>query len=292
MQVDTSVPPPLPPRSRDAHKGSFGRVLVLGGSEGMAGAVVLATRAALRGGAGLVTAGCPRSIYPAIAAQLTNAMTWPLPDSPGGLLARGALAPLLAAFDDGRFGILAVGPGLGRDPATGELARQLIQQLPHPWVADADALTAIARRPGLLGACAHAGVLTPHPGEMARVIGSTAADVQADRAGAARAFCRRYPDHVLVLKGAGTLVASHDALWRCDAGNPGMATGGTGDVLTGLVAALLAQGLTTFEASRLAVWLHARAGDLAAGALGESSLVATDLIQHLPQAFRELRDAP
>ncbi|GIW70970.1 MAG: hypothetical protein KatS3mg102_0512 [Planctomycetota bacterium] len=288
MSIDTSVPPGLPPRPLDAHKGMFGRVLVLGGSTGLVGAAALAAGAALRAGAGLVTVGCPRSVYPILAAKLTDAMTWPLPETEAGTLAPQALPAVLERLATGGADVVALGPGLGREPSTLRFARALIERLTCPWVADADALVALAEEIELLGRTAHPGILTPHPGEMARLAGASTAEVQRDRAATARAFAARFPAHVLVLKGRGTLVAlgSEQRLWRCEAGNPGMATGGMGDVLTGVIAALLGQGLVPFEAARLGVWAHARAGDLGAEQIGQRGLLASDLLERLPRVLR------
>ncbi len=289
---DPSPVPGLAPRPRDAHKGDFGRVLVIGGSEGLVGAAALAGDAALRAGAGLATIACPRSIYPILAARVTCPMTWPLPETAAGTLALAALDPLLerAAGVDA----VAIGPGIGRHDETQRLVRALVERLEVPLVADADALFALAADVAVLGrARAPALVLTPHAGEMARLSGlGSGSDVQARRDMIARAFAAAYQGVTLVLKGAGTLVANGPRLWRNDTGNPGMATGGSGDVLTGVVAALLARAdRDAYDAARLAVRVHGRAGDLAAEDLGETALIASDILAYLPRAFREVEGA-
>jgi NAD(P)H-hydrate epimerase len=283
-------PVPLPRlgrRALDAHKGDFGRLLVLGGSRGMVGAAALAGDAALRAGAGLVTIGCPRSVYPILAAKVTCPMTWPLPETEAETLAFEAAAPALerAAAE---MDALAIGPGLSRHEATRRFAREVVERAPVPFVCDADALFALAEDLGPLERARSAGILTPHPGEMARLTGASTAEVQRARDAVARAFAARFPRHVLVLKGHGTLVAAGERIWRASTGNPGMATGGTGDVLTGTILGLLGRGLPPYEAARLGVHAHGRAGDLARDRLGETGLTASDVLDALPQAFREL----
>lgn len=282
--VDATPPVRLPPRRPDAHKGDFGRVLVVGGSRGMVGAPALAGEAALRSGAGLVTIACPRSVYPILAAKVTCPMTWPVRETEEESIAEEAAPEVL---DRARRGMsaLAIGPGLGRHESTRRFTRAVVSELDLPFVADADALFAIAEDASALTRAPATGVLTPHEGEMARLLGTSSAEVRGDRAGVARAFARR-SRHVLVLKGRGTLVAHGDRIWRCEHGNPGMATGGSGDVLTGVIAALLGQGIPPYEAARLGVWAHGVAGDLAREDRGEVGMIASDILEALPRAFR------
>jgi len=258
------APPALPRRARDAHKGWFGHVLVIGGNHGMGGAARMAAEAAARVGAGLVSV--------ATRAEHVTAMLAARPE----LMCRGVdgpadLEPLLA-----RATVLAIGPGLGRD----DWARALFERalaFPGPLVVDADGLQLLAEAPRRR----RDWVLTPHPGEAARLLGIASAQVQDDRYGAVRALLDRY-DGVAVLKGAGTLVADRDGVpGVCTYGNPGMASGGMGDVLTGVIAGLLAQGLAPAEAAAAGVVLHAQAADDAASAGGERGLLATDLFPHL-----------
>jgi NAD(P)H-hydrate epimerase len=248
----------------------------------MAGAAVLCATAALRGGAGLVRVAVPEEVLPAVAAGNPCYMTAPLPQTAQGRLslrAEPALLDLVRAND-----VAALGPGLGQGPSLTALVRAALREARGPLVLDADALNALRGHLADLAGCAAPPVLTPHPGEFARLLGTDAAAVQADRLGHAVRFAR---DHrvVLLLKGAGTLVTDGRRVFRNATGNPGMATGGSGDVLTGLVAALLGQRLAPFDAARLGAHLHGRAGDLARERLGEVSLIAADLLEYLPTAF-------
>lgn len=273
--------PTLPARPRDGHKGTFGRVLVVAGSRGMAGAAVLAGTAALRGGAGLVRVATPDAVLDTVATGFPCYTTAPLPCDPNGRITHLALGPILDLADDAD--VVAVGPGLGR---TAGLMERLIACVSAPLVLDADALNSLAPLGTVLKSRSAPTVLTPHPGEFARLADVTIAEVQANR----EAWAVRFPAEcggVLLLKGAGTLVSDGTRLYRNTTGNPGMATGGTGDVLTGLVAALLAR-LGPFDAACLAAHLHGLAGDRAAAALGEDGLTALDLLNHLPDAFRSL----
>ena len=280
---DSDVAPHFPPRRRDAHKGSYGHLLIVAGSLGKTGAAALAARGALRSGAGLVTVATAASQQPVVAALLLEAMTEALPETPArslSLEAAGAVAALAATRE-----AVALGPGLGLHEDTQALARRVVRDVERPVVVDADALTALAGDPAVLKQAAGPRCLTPHPGEMARLVGATAADVQRDRVGAARDFARRHAVHV-ALKGALTVIAAPDgAVYLNPTGNPGMASGGTGDVLTGIVGAFLARGMAPLAALQCAVYLHGRAGDLASARLGEESLVAGDVIEALPQAF-------
>jgi ADP-dependent NAD(P)H-hydrate dehydratase len=271
--------PRLAARAPDSHKGTFGRVLVLAGSRGMSGAAALTGTAALRGGAGLVRVATAQGVSAAVAGHEPSYLTWPLPEDADGMIGTAALPELLelAQAND----VLAVGPGLGQSPAVCQVVRTLIASARKPVVLDADGIFAIRDQ---LGEIAPPLVLTPHPGEFARLVGATTAAVQADRTAAAVRFARDYRV-VLVLKGHHTVVSDGDAVYVNQTGNPGMATGGSGDVLTGVVAALLAQGMRSFDAAVLGVFVHGRAGDLAARELGELSLIASDLLRYLPAAF-------
>ncbi len=262
-------------------------MLVVGTSPGMVGAGCLAADAALRSGAGLVTLATPRSIWSIAAAKLTAAMTLPLPETPEGALGRSARAPILGFLADAD--VLALGPGISRVAETGELVRALVDESPRATVVDADGLYHLAaRRRGRVRAPgAPPLVLTPHPGEMARLADASSAAIQADRIGSAAAVARERRA-VVVLKGHRTVVTDGDRVYVNDTGNPGLATGGSGDVLTGIVAALLGQrglGLDPLEAAAIAVHVHGLAGDLAARSLGEISMTAEDLVEFLPAAF-------
>lgn len=277
--------PRLPARARDAHKGTFGTVLVVAGSRGMSGAAVLCARGALRGGAGLVRAAVPASVLDVVAAAEPCAMTVPLRETADGNLhplAPGQLVPLAEKSD-----AVVVGPGLGATGGVAVVVRGLLARTHTPLVLDADALNVLGTEPEGLKGRRGPVVLTPHPGEFARMCGCDTKAVQADREGKAVDFAARY-GVIVVLKGAGTVVTDGRRLYVNPTGNPGMATGGSGDVLAGLTGALLGQGLPAFEAAQLAAFVHGRAGDLAADDLGETSLIASDLIAYLPRAFRAL----
>jgi NAD(P)H-hydrate epimerase len=279
----------FPRRGRGAHKGEFGHVLVVAGSLGKTGAAVLAAVGALRSGAGLVTVATPSPCLPLVAAARPELMTEPLAVAGSGGLDPEALARLtaLAAERDS----VVLGPGLGQDPATRELVRSFVRACPVPLVVDADGLNALAP----LDTQAEAGlrreaptILTPHPGEMARLLGRSTADVQRDRSGAAAGLARR-TGAIVVLKGERTLVAEPDGRgavvpW----GNPGMATGGTGDVLAGIVGSLAARHGALLAATA-AAFVHGRAGDIAAERCGEEGMTAGDLAEALPLAIERIR---
>jgi hydroxyethylthiazole kinase-like uncharacterized protein yjeF len=276
------------PRNPDSHKGLFGHVLVIAGSIGKTGAAALAARAALRAGAGLVTVATPRSALPVVAGLGLEFMTVPLPETASGTIARGALEQgLLKELLTGKT-LAAIGPGIGQEPETVEFVREFVRGTDLPLVIDADALNALAGSLDSLGTRGRVRVLTPHPGEMARLAGRTNAEVQQSRLETARDFASRYEVH-LALKGFRTLVTGPDGtVWVNPTGNPGMASGGTGDVLTGLVAGFLGQfhGRPATEVVAAAVYVHGLAGDLAAADLGEISMLAGDLLEHIPAALK------
>ena len=284
----SDVAPLFPRRPRDVHKGTYGHLLVLAGSVGKTGAAALCARAALRSGVGLVTVGTAASAQPTVAALSLETMTEPLPETPARSLAMKAREPIVALAE--ARAAVAIGPGLGLDDETRALARVLVSTLPRPIVVDADALTALSDHLDVLRGAHAARVLTPHPGEMARLVGGAVADVQADRVGAARAFATTHGVH-LVLKGARTLIAAPDGRVVINpTGNAGMASGGTGDVLTGILGALLARGIDAAQAAPAGVYLHGLAGDIAAERVGEEALIAGDIIDALGEAFRRLAD--
>jgi NAD(P)H-hydrate epimerase len=278
-----SVVPSLPPRAPDSHKGDFGRVLIVAGSRGMSGAAVLCASAALRGGAGLVRVAVPADILAIVAAGNPCYMTAPLPHDDQGRLAAAAEAGVLslAATSD----VIAAGPGLGQAPPVAAVVRALLARTTAPLVLDADALNVlVGQTEGLRGRSVPP-ILTPHPGEFARLLGRKVSGEPAERRELAARFAAEH-GIVLVLKGHGTVVTDGRRIYVNTTGNPGMATGGSGDVLTGLIAALLGQRLEPFAAAQLGVHLHGLAGDLARNELGETSLIATDLIAYLPHTFQ------
>jgi NAD(P)H-hydrate epimerase len=277
----------VPGREAGTHKGDYGHALIVAGSPGKSGAAILACRSAVRAGTGLVTAAVPEPILDLVDLGSIESMTLPLPAGPSGQITEEAVAAVLAAAKG--KDALAVGPGLGNDPEGAAPAiRRLAAQCPLPLVLDADGVNAFAGRVSELAGRPGPTVLTPHPGEMGRLLGIATAEVQADRIAAVRRAAAE-TGAVAVLKGHLTLVAAPDGeVWVNPTGNPGMATGGTGDVLTGLVAGLLAQGLDALDAARLGVYLHGLAGDAAAARRGEPALAAGDLIDALPEAFGHL----
>jgi NAD(P)H-hydrate epimerase len=281
--------PRLSPRAADANKGTFGRVLVVAGSRGMSGAAVLCGKAALRGGAGLVRLAVPQGILPIVAAADPCYLTAPLQEDEDGRVAKTAVTALLELVHDQT--VVALGPGLGQSPQVPDVLAEVLRAAATPLVLDADGLNALAGRLDLLPGNKRPLILTPHPGEFARLTGLSIAEIQARRQESAARFAEEHKV-VLVLKGHGTVVTDGERLYVNKTGNPGMATGGTGDVLTGLIAALVGQGLEAFAAARLGVYLHGLAGDLARADVGEPSLIASDLIDYLPRAFREHAGAP
>jgi ADP-dependent NAD(P)H-hydrate dehydratase / NAD(P)H-hydrate epimerase len=272
------------PRQADTHKGDYGRVLVVAGSPGKTGAAHLAAVGALRSGAGLVTIATASSCLPIVAAMGAEYMTEPLDEKPDGLDPDGLDRLLELARD-----VIAIGPGLGAAPSTREFIRQLVDRATMPLVVDADGLNAFADDPDRLnGREGRHVIITPHPGEMARLVGMSTDEVQASRLEIARNFAVAHRLFV-VLKGHRTLIATPDEkVFINPTGNPGMATGGSGDVLTGMIAAWLAQLLDAEAACKLAVYLHGLAGDLAEDDEGEVAMTSADVAGHLGDAFLEL----
>jgi NAD(P)H-hydrate epimerase len=276
----------MPIRPALAHKGTFGHVFVIAGSHGFAGAAKLAGLAAARSGAGLVTVGVPRPLLEAVAASVLELMVLPMRATRAESISSDAAKDALAFAQDKNA--VAIGPGLSQYPDTQEFVRKFVSETTAPLVIDADALNALAGHLEHLDKALIPPIITPHPGEMARLCGCNTADVQADRTGIALRFAKAHRC-VIVLKGAATVVASHEGDASVNVtGNSGMATGGTGDVLTGIVAGLLAQGLAPRDAAQLGVYLHGLAGDLAAAEKTERGMIAGDLLERIPQAWRIL----
>ena len=284
MEVIDSVPK-LSARRPDSHKGTYGRILVIAGSRGMSGAAVLCGTAALRGGAGLVQVAAPVEVTPIIAAGNPCYMTAALNQDMRGRFAASAVDEIvdLSVPAD----VVAIGPGIGHSDAMPRLLQGVLERVKKPLVIDADGLNAAVNFPiGIWLAREAPTILTPHPGEFARLSGLAAADVKTHREELANAFAAER-NVVLALKGHATIVTDGRRVYRNTTGNPGMATGGTGDILTGLIAALVGQGLHAFDATVLGVWAHGRAGDLAAARVGQVSLIATDVLADLPAALLE-----
>jgi NAD(P)H-hydrate epimerase len=276
--------PRLAPRPPDSHKGDYGRALLIGGSQGMAGAIALAGQACLRSGAGLVKIATAAVCQPTVAAFEASAMTVALRCDSKGRIAASARSAIAAAVDEAD--VVACGPGLGRSSDLLKLVGWLYGHVDKPMVVDADALFALAKKPAALGRPGGARILTPHPGEFARLIGRKSIDT-AERETLAREFAKRHRV-VLVLKGHETVITDGVELSLNQTGNPGMATGGTGDVLTGVITALLCQALSPYDAARLGAYVHGLAGDLAAAELGQIAMISSDLIRYLPQAWKQV----
>jgi len=277
------------PRPAESNKGKYGHVIVIGGSLGKAGSVAMAGMAALRAGAGLSTVATAKSALPTVAGFYPELMTEPLPETDAGTIATSAgvrIEELLKSMT-----VAAIGPGISRDPHTATLVRSLVAHQKVPMVVDADGLNAFEGHTTELDGSGRVLVITPHPGEMARLCGCSVADVQKDRLGVSRKFAREH-ELIVVLKGHRTLVVQQDGeAWVNTTGNPGMSTGGTGDILTGMVAAMIAQNpKMPLMAVCAAVHLHGLAGDVMGESLGEHSLVATDLLRGLPDAFERGRE--
>jgi NAD(P)H-hydrate epimerase len=276
----------IPPRRTSAHKGTFGHAGIVAGSPGKAGAPALAGLGALRVGTGLVTIGTPQTVAPIVESKLLEIMTMALPETPQHLLGLEACPALLGFCQD--KSAMAFGPGLGISSSTTELLSHLLPQLDVPCVLDADALNNLASHLDIFSQIKLPPILTPHPGEMARLLPNTSSkSINEDRIGIARTFATKH--HViLVLKGANTVIADpHGQVAICPTGNPGMASAGMGDVLTGMITGFLAQGLTAWNAARAGVYVHGLAGDFAALTMGEPGLIASDLISAIPRALTQ-----
>ena len=275
-------------RAPETHKGDVGRVLVLAGSRKYSGAAALCVRGALRVGAGLVTLGLPKGLHQPMVLKLTEATFEVLPETTGGSLSMRGLPGI--ASTAARADAVAIGPGLSQDAQTMELVRQVLPKIAKPLVLDADGLNAVAEDTGMLKRLSLPIILTPHAGEMGRLIRQSTSDVQRDRDRTAREFAKHY-HVVVVLKGHATVVAGFDGqAYVNDTGNPGMASAGSGDVLTGMIVGLLGQGLSLFDASQLGVYLHGLAGDLAAKERGEAGLLASDVADTIPLAIRQYQN--
>ncbi|MCU0727323.1 MAG: NAD(P)H-hydrate dehydratase [Planctomycetes bacterium] len=285
MATEITAIPSLPPRDPEAHKGDFGHLLVLAGSPRMTGAALLAVRAGLRAGAGLVTLGMPAAIHVLVAPAMLEGMALPLPCTSEGAFSEAAVLPVLDFLN--RATAACLGPGITSEDETVLFVSRVIQRTRAPLVLDADGLNCLAKAPNMLRAAAGPRILTPHPGEAARLLGCPTAAIQADRHGAAETLARRY-GAIVVLKGRGTVVSDGTTHFVNRTGNPGMATGGAGDVLTGLIGGLLAQHIAPFDAAILGVHLHGLAGDLAAARVGIHALIAGDILEHLPAALRTM----
>ncbi len=280
----------LPERPLNANKGSFGKVLVAAGSTNYIGAAYLACSGALRVGAGLVTLAPANSLQPILASKLTEVTYLPLPESEPGVISAGA-AKILTR-QTGQYNVLLLGCGLGQSQSAREFVSSVLfgKALP-PLVIDADALNILAEIPDWWQQLAGDAILTPHPGEMSRLCGSSVEEVQSDRPGIARRYAAEW-HKTIVLKGAHTVIAAPDGCCRVSPfANPGLASAGTGDVLAGGIAGLVAQGLSLFDAGSLGVYLHGEAGEMIKNILGDAGMIATDLLPALPVVIKQLKES-
>lgn len=273
------------PRNFNSHKGSYGHLLVIAGSPGKTGAAALCANAAMRSGTGLVTLGLAKSLNKSIEPLVIEPMTHPLPEKEKGFLSDNCFDEIQKLLKGKQA--LALGPGLGTNKGTKKLVKKLIEKSKVPLILDADALNCIADNPGILKKKKVPAIITPHPGEMARLCGMTTMDIQADRIKIAKKFAKDH-DVILILKGAGTVVSFPDGRsFICPTGNPGMASGGMGDVLTGMIAGFCAQGFSPENASLAGVYIHGMCADILAKETGAFGFIASDIIQIIPKTIHQ-----
>ena len=274
--------PTIRQRRRDAHKGDFGRVLLIGGSRGMVGSITMSAIASLRSGVGAVVVAIPDRCLDSVAGAELSLMTLPLADTGDGRFANSACDELVDRLT--WASAIACGPGMGTDTGATRIVERLVADRDRPRVLDADALNILAQNPQLIKRIVGPIVLTPHPGELERLTNVSAKN-RPEQLAAAMELANRC-QAIIVVKGGPTVVVDGNQQWTCETGNPGMATAGSGDVLTGIVAGILAQSYSPWDAARLAIHLHGAAGDLAAKHYGQISMIASDLLTFLPEAIR------
>ena len=279
--------PRLAERTADSHKGTFGTVLALAGGRGSAGAAALVGGAALRSGAGLVRVMCPEEVQPTVASFEPSYMTYPVAHDREGLVTFEGAKKAIEKFTP-LATVLAMGPGLGQSADLRELVRWVVESVELPTVLDADALNNLAGQTEALGRIQRPVVITPHPGEFSRLTGRDTMEIQEDRETHAVGFAESAQNLILVLKGAETIVTDGHRLYKNTTGNPGMATGGSGDVLTGVIAALIAQGMDPFDAACLGVYAHGLAGDIARDNNGAVGMISGDIVDSLADAWHHL----
>lgn len=275
-------------RKKDSHKGSYGRLGIIGGSAGMTGAPYLTAQAALRTGSGLVYSIVPRSISDIMSVKFNEVIVKSVPDNNKACFREESIEEVLKLMED--MDVLALGPGMGVDEERLNMLDQIISSYERPLVIDADGINCLAMRPEILLNKKGPIILTPHPGEFARLVGKTIGEVQSNRAAYARDLANKY-QIILVLKGNETIVAcpGEEHIYINSTGNPGMATAGSGDVLTGIIASLLGQGLEGGEAARFGVFVHGLAGDLVSIEKGEHGLIGGDIVKMIPRAIKEIQ---
>jgi len=282
------LPAPLSRRKSNVHKNTFGHVLVLAGSKRMLGAAALTSLSALRGGAGLVTCGVPKSLNNSAHKKISHCvMTCPLKETKEASISESAFDQIKKKLDE--YQAIAIGPGLSTNPSTAKFVYKIITNAKQPIVIDADAINALSKNISILQKAKAPLILTPHLGEMARLLNTKKSSIEKDRSHKAKTFAQRY-HCVLLLKGHRTVVASPNGKIHINkTGNAGMATAGSGDVLTGIISALLAQSLTPFEAAKWGAMIHGKAGDLAAQSHTKCAMIATDIIDAIPQALKSFK---
>ncbi|HOJ40829.1 MAG TPA: NAD(P)H-hydrate dehydratase [bacterium] len=277
---------PWQKRLPETHKGTYGHLFIMGGSPGFTGAVCLAAQAAMRSGVGLVTVAIPQSLNPIIEVKLTEPMSKPLPETETATFAEAA-AEVASEFIRSKADAVVLGPGISLHPETARCVKKLLPQISVPLVIDADALKIVASEMEILRHLQAPAILTPHPGEMSFLINAPIEQIQRQRAAVAESFARQFKVTV-ILKGHRTVVTDGQKTVINLTGNPGMATAGSGDVLAGITGSFLAQKMAAFEAACWASYVHGLAGDFAAREKGETSLIASDLTDHLPGVFKFL----
>ncbi|RJP58419.1 MAG: NAD(P)H-hydrate dehydratase [Candidatus Auribacter fodinae] len=277
----------LPPRPIDAHKMTFGHLLIIAGSRGMTGAGIMAAQSAFRTGCGMVTLGCPASLNTVFESVLTETITLPLPETEAATLSAEAIGFIRAAIKQRRFNATLIGPGLGSHPSTTELVHEILKTSPHPVILDADAINAVAMSDTCsLSKCAVPVILTPHPGEMGRLLKCSTDEVQKDRRQAVRECANRF-GAVTVLKGHNSMITAPNVpVFINTTGNSGLATAGSGDVLAGMIGSFLVQDMTPLEAACAGVYFHGKAGDYSVTSIGQRSMMATDVIRNICNVLR------
>jgi len=286
--LDKSLIKKLLARKKESHKGDYGHVLVLAGSKGLTGAAYLTSQAAILSGSGLVTLGIPKSLNQIMEAKLTEVMTLPLSETDAASLSVKAYAGINKFLN--KIDAAAIGPGLSKNPDTKKLVKKLLTSIDKPFVLDADGIKALDGKPILLKKAKTIPILTPHPGELANLFGIQIDYIQRNRLKVAKEFVKKYRS-VLVLKGYKTIVAAYNGVqYINNTGNPGMASGGAGDVLTGIIASFIGQGIEPFTAASMGVYIHGLAGDIAKKEKGETSLIASDILFALPVVFKKIVD--
>lgn len=274
-------------RKKETHKGDYGHILIVAGSRGMSGAAVLCGYGALRAGAGLVTIATPGSIQSTVASGIVEAMTLPLPETPRGTLHEDAIHQLVTFISKSKINSIVVGPGIGMDIESRMVVIGIINQVTCHGVLDADGLNQLAGNLAILKNSKGTWIMTPHPGELARLEGKKTGDIQKKRKQSAVNAAKK-SGGICVLKGNHTVVTDGKKTIINSTGNPGMATGGSGDVLAGILGGFSAQGLDSFEAARWGVYVHGLAGDIAVKEKTEASLIARDIVEHIPHAFKKI----